>query len=59
MPNAGIPKREGDRIVWKIIARIFRAVAREAAALGVRILGGCCGITRVLTRWPTPSNHPS
>jgi homocysteine S-methyltransferase len=46
MPNAGFPKREGDRIVYpKSSPQYFALFAREAAALGVRILGGCCGTT--------------
>jgi homocysteine S-methyltransferase len=46
MPNAGFPKREGDRIVYpKSSPAYFALFAREAAALGVRILGGCCGTT--------------
>src|SRR5713101_6895160 len=46
MPNAGFPKREGDRIVYpKSSPEYFALFAREAAALGARILGGCCGTT--------------
>jgi methionine synthase / methylenetetrahydrofolate reductase(NADPH) len=46
MPNAGFPKREGDRIVYpKSSPEYFASFAREAAALGVSILGGCCGTT--------------
>lgn len=46
MPNAGFPKREGDRIVYpKSSPQYFALFAREAAALGVGILGGCCGTT--------------
>ena len=46
MPNAGFPKREGDRIVYpKSSPQYFAQFAREAAAIGVRILGGCCGTT--------------
>src|SRR3984893_10572319 len=46
MPNAGFPKREGDRIVNpKSSPQYFALFAREAAAFGVRILGGCCGTT--------------
>jgi methionine synthase / methylenetetrahydrofolate reductase(NADPH) len=46
MPNAGLPKREGDRIVYpKSSPEYFALFAQEAAALGVRILGGCCGTT--------------
>ena len=46
MPNAGFPKREGDRIVYpKSSPEYFALFAREAAGAGVRILGGCCGTT--------------
>ena len=46
MPNAGFPKREGDRIVYpKSSPQYFAHFAGEAAGLGVRILGGCCGTT--------------
>jgi len=46
MPNTGFPKREGDRIVYpKSSPEYFALFAREAVALGVRILGGCCGTT--------------
>src|ERR1700740_880160 len=46
MPNAGFPKREGDRIVYpKSSPAYFAQFAREAAEFGVRILGGCCGTT--------------
>ena len=46
MPNAGFPKREGDRIVYpKSSPQYFAEFAREAVAIGVRILGGCCGTT--------------
>src|SRR5271156_6092303 len=46
MPNAGFPKREGDRIVYpKSSPEYFALFAREAAALGVSILGGGCGTT--------------
>src|SRR6266404_674143 len=46
MPNAGYPKREGDRIVYpKSSPEYFALFAREAAAAGVHILGGCCGTT--------------
>ena len=46
MPNAGFPVRVGDRTVYpKSSPQYFALFAREAAALGVRILGGCCGTT--------------
>ncbi len=46
MPNAGFPQRTGDRIIYpKSSPEYFSLFAREAAALGVRVLGGCCGTT--------------
>jgi methionine synthase / methylenetetrahydrofolate reductase(NADPH) len=46
MPNAGFPKREGDRIVYpKSSPEYFAQFAKDAAEIGVRILGGCCGTT--------------
>lgn len=46
MPNAGFPKRQGDRIVYpKSSPEYFASFAREAAAAGARIVGGCCGTT--------------
>ena len=46
MPNAGFPKRVGDRIVYpKSSPEYFALFAQEAAEIGVRILGGCCGTT--------------
>lgn len=46
MPNAGFPKRVGDRIVYpRSSPEYFALFAQEAADLGTRILGGCCGTT--------------
>ncbi len=46
MPNAGFPKRVGDRIVYpRSSPEYFAMFAREAAGLGARIIGGCCGTT--------------
>jgi homocysteine S-methyltransferase len=46
MPNAGFPKRVGDRTVYpRSSPEYFAQFAQEAADLGVRILGGCCGTT--------------
>jgi homocysteine S-methyltransferase len=46
MPNVGFPKRVGDRVVYpKSSPDYFRLFAQDAAALGVRIIGGCCGTT--------------
>src|SRR6185437_6207787 len=44
MPNAGFPKRIGDRVVYpRSSPEYFALFAREAAALGARVIGGCCG----------------
>src|SRR5262249_14666127 len=44
MPNAGFPKRVGDRVVYpRSSPEYFALFAREAAGLGARIIGGCCG----------------
>jgi len=46
MPNAGFPKRIGDRTVYpRSSPEYFALFAKEAAQIGVRILGGCCGTT--------------
>ena len=44
MPNAGFPKRLGDRTIYpRSSPEYFALFAREAAALcGARILGSCC-----------------
>ncbi len=46
MPNAGFPKRVGDRTVYpRSSPQYFALFAQEAAELGARIIGGCCGTT--------------
>ena len=46
MPNAGFPQRLGDRTVYpKSSPEYFALFATEAAELGARIVGGCCGTT--------------
>jgi methionine synthase I (cobalamin-dependent)/5,10-methylenetetrahydrofolate reductase len=46
MPNVGFPRRMGDRTVYpRSSPEYFAHFAQDAAALGVRILGGCCGTT--------------
>jgi methionine synthase I (cobalamin-dependent)/5,10-methylenetetrahydrofolate reductase len=46
MPNVGFPRRMGDRTVYpRSSPEYYAEFARDAAALGVRILGGCCGTT--------------
>ena len=46
MPNVGFPQRVGDRIVYpRSSPEYFSLFARDAVALGARIVGGCCGTT--------------
>lgn len=45
MPNAGWPTVVGDRVIFGASPEYFADFAREARALGVRLLGGCCGTT--------------
>ena len=46
MPNVGFPTRIGDRTVYpRSSPEYFALFAREAAAMGARIVGGCCGTT--------------
>ena len=46
MPNAGFPKRVGDRTVYpRSSPEYFALFAQEAAEVGARIIGGCCGTT--------------
>ncbi len=43
--NAGLPKLEGDRPVYSETPAFMADRARELVALGVSIIGGCCGTT--------------
>jgi methionine synthase I (cobalamin-dependent)/5,10-methylenetetrahydrofolate reductase len=46
MPNTGFPSRLGGRVVYpKSSPEYFSSFAKEAAELGARVLGGCCGTT--------------
>jgi 5-methyltetrahydrofolate--homocysteine methyltransferase len=44
-PNAGLPRLEGDKTVYPESPKGMAAKIRPLVALGVRILGGCCGTT--------------
>jgi homocysteine S-methyltransferase len=50
MPNAGWPMQVGDRVIYPSSPDYFASFAREAADLGVRVVGGCCGTTPEHTR---------
>lgn len=44
-PNAGLPKFDGGRAVYDMTPARFATEAAQLKALGVDILGGCCGTT--------------
>ena len=44
-PNAGLPRSEGGKTVYDIDADEFAAVMKAMAAMGARVVGGCCGTT--------------
>jgi len=43
MPNAGLPRAQDGKTVFDITADEFAGFMSEAADMGARILGGCCG----------------
>jgi hypothetical protein len=45
MPNAGLPQFVEGRYVYLSSPEYFAEFAARAIALGVRLLGGCCGTT--------------
>ena len=45
--NAGLPREEGDAAVYDIDADAYVGAVERMLALGVRIVGGCCGTTPV------------
>ncbi len=44
-PNAGLPRREGEKTVFDVAPEEFAQVMGEIAGMGVSVLGGCCGTT--------------
>jgi homocysteine S-methyltransferase len=44
-PNAGLPRRVDERMVYVSTPEYFGLYARRMFKLGVRIVGGCCGTT--------------
>lgn len=59
-PNAGFPTRQSGRLFYPSSPAYFADFARQAAAAGIRLIGGCCGTTPAhttamadaLRRWP-------
>ena len=50
MPNAGLPQLVGGRFLYLASPEYFADFAARAIALGVRLVGGCCGTTPGHTR---------
>ncbi len=44
-PNAGLPRRVDERMVYVSTPEYFGVYARRMFRLGVRLVGGCCGTT--------------
>ena len=45
MPNAGLPQFVDGRFLYLASPAYFADFAARAVALGVRLVGGCCGTT--------------
>lgn len=45
MPNAGLPYRSGERMVYPSMPHYFAERVPQFAGAGVALLGGCCGTT--------------
>ncbi len=45
LPNAGLPHRVDDRLVYVSTPEYFGVYARRMYKLGVHLVGGCCGTT--------------
>jgi methionine synthase I (cobalamin-dependent)/5,10-methylenetetrahydrofolate reductase len=50
MPNAGLPQFVDGRFVYLASPEYFADFAARAVALGVRLVGGCCGTTPAHSR---------
>ena len=44
-PNAGLPRTEGGKTVYNVGPEDFARQMEEIAAMGVHVIGGCCGTT--------------
>ena len=45
VPNAGLPRRVDERLVYISTPEYFGVYARRMFKLGVKVVGGCCGTT--------------
>jgi 5-methyltetrahydrofolate--homocysteine methyltransferase len=44
-PNAGLPRLEGDELIYEVTPEVMAEYAARFADQGVKIFGGCCGST--------------
>ncbi len=44
-PNAGLPRRVDERLVYVTTPEYFGVYARRMYRMGVKLVGGCCGTT--------------
>jgi len=49
-PNAGLPEMVDGQVTYNETPEFMAEKARELAALGVQVIGGCCGTTPAHTR---------
>ena len=45
VPNAGLPRRVDERLVFVSTGEYFGVYARRMFKMGVKLVGGCCGTT--------------
>ncbi|MFO0658787.1 MAG: bifunctional homocysteine S-methyltransferase/methylenetetrahydrofolate reductase [Polyangiaceae bacterium] len=45
MPNAGLPRKVDNRLIYVSTPEYFGVFARRMFKLGVKLVGGCCGTT--------------
>jgi homocysteine S-methyltransferase len=45
MPNAGLPRRVDERLIYVATPEYFGVFARRLFKVGARLVGGCCGTT--------------
>ena len=44
-PNAGLPRTEGNKTIFDVGPEEFSTIMKDIAAMGVHVMGGCCGTT--------------
>jgi methionine synthase I (cobalamin-dependent)/5,10-methylenetetrahydrofolate reductase len=50
-PNAGLPRRVDERMVYVSTPEYFGVYARRMIRVGARLVGGCCGTTPEHIKW--------